>query len=356
LLGDASYQYRKLITINKNMVVGTHTDFPVLINLTLDSTKVTSANGYDIIFTNEYSEKLDHEIESYDNGTGELHAWVRVPTLSDLNDTKLYMYYGDSSITTDPSSTAVWDSSYAGVWHLDESPANGVAGHIDSTAHSNDGTPQAFDGTAGSTTTATGKISAADKFDGTDDHVIVPYDASLNITTEITLSAWINVTAPENDGQWYNVVIMENSTDAPYALYLGSQPAGETYISAYFQINGNKDYWTPGSVEINPSLWVHVAVTFDGTDFMFYTNSVHDDTRTEAGALDMSNVTMDLLIGGKWQKEAIGWWDGLIDEVRVSNKARSAGWIETCFNNQNDTSVGSAKFIRTVGPEQAMTW
>ncbi len=38
------YKYRRLITINKNKVVGTHTDFPVLINITLNPAKVEHTN------------------------------------------------------------------------------------------------------------------------------------------------------------------------------------------------------------------------------------------------------------------------------------------------------------------------
>ena len=57
---------------------------------------VQSANGYDIMFANECGKKLDHEIESYNSGTGELLAWGgRVPNVSSLADTKLYMYYGN---------------------------------------------------------------------------------------------------------------------------------------------------------------------------------------------------------------------------------------------------------------------
>ena len=34
-----------------------------------------------------------------------------------------------------------------------------------------------------------------------------------------------------------------------------------------------------------------------------------------------------------------GYFDGVIDELRVSTVARSAEWISTCFNNQVNTSL-----------------
>ena len=54
-------------------------------------------------------------------GAGTLFAWVRIPTLKVGADTIIYMYYGNSTITSPTANpTAVWDSNYKGVWHLKE--------------------------------------------------------------------------------------------------------------------------------------------------------------------------------------------------------------------------------------------
>ena len=61
--------------------------------------------------------------------TGELIAWVRIPSLNTnvaASDTVIYIYYGNSDVASSTQNvSAVWDSNYVGVWHLDESPANG---------------------------------------------------------------------------------------------------------------------------------------------------------------------------------------------------------------------------------------
>ena len=70
--------------------------------------KITNANGYDIIFRaydsatcgGPASCTLDHEIESYDGVTGTFIAWVRIPELSQDNDTALEMHYSDPSTVT----------------------------------------------------------------------------------------------------------------------------------------------------------------------------------------------------------------------------------------------------------------
>ena len=70
------------------------------------------ADGYDIIFKDATeTTTLDHEIEVYDEANNLLVAWVRVPSLDYNNDTVIYMYYGDSSVSSPTeNASAVWDS------------------------------------------------------------------------------------------------------------------------------------------------------------------------------------------------------------------------------------------------------
>ncbi|RLD32895.1 MAG: hypothetical protein DRI73_06345 [Bacteroidetes bacterium] len=75
----AGYGYRKSITIPAVQVSGgPHTDFPVLVSV-LDLDLSTVANGgyvennagWDIAFSIDNVNPLDHQVESYDPGTGE---------------------------------------------------------------------------------------------------------------------------------------------------------------------------------------------------------------------------------------------------------------------------------------------
>ena len=65
---------------------------------------VQSPTYYDLIFRNTAGLQLDHEIESYNATNGTLVAWVRIPSLNPSGDTTIYMYYGNSSITS-PTAT-----------------------------------------------------------------------------------------------------------------------------------------------------------------------------------------------------------------------------------------------------------
>ena len=138
------WNYRKTITIQSGQVEVTEA-FPVLISVTdadlkyEDGGHVLQADGYDIIFVDaENSALLDFEIESWNPATGELQAWVLVDVSADDNKV-IYMYYGNSNAIDESDAAGVWDSSFVGVWHMNEDPTDSDPAFKDS-AGSNDGT------------------------------------------------------------------------------------------------------------------------------------------------------------------------------------------------------------------------
>src|ERR1019366_6832619 len=143
-----SYTNMRAITISHLKVPNTdQANFPVLISLpantyadlktTANGGSVTNANGYDILFTSAAggTMPLAYERESYSGTTGAMIDWVKVATVSHTQDTTIYMFYGNSLVTTDQSNpTGTWDSNYVGVWHL---PNGTVLSANDSTANGN---------------------------------------------------------------------------------------------------------------------------------------------------------------------------------------------------------------------------
>ena len=128
---DNNWQYRKEIIIDAGQVSGELTDFPVLINLVSDAdlSNFAQTDADDILFTlADGTTQLAHEVEAYSSGTGDLTAWVK-SDLSGTQDTRLYMYYGNSLASNQQDAVNVWDTSYVGVWHLNHTPT-GAAGDI----------------------------------------------------------------------------------------------------------------------------------------------------------------------------------------------------------------------------------
>ena len=133
---NSSWLYRQGITIDSDNVdfslSGSLSQFPVLISLTDGSNSLfgnAQPDGDDILFTaSDGHTKIPHEIQAYDDtgGSEELLAWVRVPTFNNGSNTVIYMYYGNASASSQETPSSVWDSSFKGVWHLEESAADDV--------------------------------------------------------------------------------------------------------------------------------------------------------------------------------------------------------------------------------------
>ncbi len=91
---------------------------------------------------------------------------------------------------------------------------------------------------------------------------------------------------------------------------------------------------TTGPHAVNTTDCFHLAVTYDGTMARLYLNGVQVASQAQAGALTTSTDAMS--IGGNtFYGEH---WIGLIDEVRIHNRALSASEIQTDMN----TPVGGA--------------
>jgi hypothetical protein len=181
---DCAWNYRQSITIDRTKVTGSLTNFPVLISLASDPdlSSHARADGNDIVFTaSDGTTKLPHEIENYTPSSGALIAWVKVPSISNVTNTDIYMYYGNSTMPSQQNVTAVWINGYVGVWHLNNSFA-------DSTGH---GHTLVNHGTIN----APGQLVYGRYFDGTDSINITDSgsDGVLGAQPTITVSGWANI-------------------------------------------------------------------------------------------------------------------------------------------------------------------
>lgn len=355
---NPGYQQRKLITIDgAQIITGPHAYFPVLVSFTdpalrtTPSGKVTNVNGYDIIFTDtsHTPAKLPHEIEAYDPATGAIKMWVRISSLAAATN-QLYLYYGNSSITTSQQDiTGTWSengaNNYKGVWHLKETSGS----HADSTSNGNNSTLINVL-TQGS---AVGKIDGSDEFNGTSNYVDMGDTASLNITgTQVTASAWVKGTPLVNN----TYIVSKSNADGTvgYSIYTGA-----TNKIRFFIGNGVLQ-GVLSTTFVWDTNWRYIVGTYDGTSVRLYVDGVQDPASPLAatGAIT-SSATFPLNIG-RYNGTGLA-FPGTIDEVRISSFARSAGWIQTEYNNQNNPGcqggVGCATpqagaFVLALGGEE----
>ena len=334
---NASWTYRKKLTIDNTKVTATLANFPVLISMTDTDLQAARADGFDILFTDDDAvTKLDHEIEKWDDGTGELIAWVRVPSLPDTVNKDIYVYYGYASATDQQNVNGVWDSNFKAVLHLGEAvtdEATSTNAHDDSTSNNNDG-DQYNNGPAA------GPIDMGQDFDGTDDRIIIPHAASLDATGPgLTVSAWIQ---PDFLNDSVDRVIADKwLSNAGWKLWFKDSKNDFRFKA---RIAGQNKSATTSGATWTAETKHYVVGVYDGGRIRIYLDGVEGGSTVATGNLVAS--TEDLTIGinaGSTDDP----FHGGIDEVRISDTRRTAGWIQTEYNNQNDPAT-----FFTVGAEE----
>ncbi len=335
---------RKKITLQGTKIATTSTAFPVLIDTVITAAQ---SDGDDILFTDDNgTTKLPHEIESYNSTTGRLIAWVKTSVASSTNKA-IYMYYGNAATSSEQLVTQVWDSNYIQVQHLEETAACATT-FTDSSTNGTNGSCS-----SSPTATSSGKINGARSFNGSSDYITFTDLAAMN-NTEFSGSAWVyhkTITSPD----W----IFSKGTAALTGISfvrddVATQSARPDTYKIVIGDNAGGNIRIEGASNTSPlATWTHVAFTFkSGTSngLRLYINAIEDaNSPTSTVAVANTNWTSGFKIGASQVPNE--YFDGVIDEIRVSNVVRSAGWILTEYNNQSSTST-----FYTVGSEQSRGW
>ncbi|MFX1249928.1 MAG: DUF2341 domain-containing protein, partial [Promethearchaeota archaeon] len=339
-------RYRKSITIDANKVNGSEslTNFPVLLNISdsdLHDSEKVQADGDDILFTDCFGTRLDHEIELFDqtgNGThAHLVAWVRVPYLSATRDTNITIYYGNNAINSQENPSGVWKNNYVGVWHLAESTGNA----FDSTSYGTSGTLS-----GGVTQGVTGQITDAYNFNGVDSKVDMgdPVDGHLDFGTgSFSVEIWIYRDSTMTTDQ-YGGIFKGNGDVADQEGWLfrfkGSDTvrfSGGNGTTSVFNI-----YKTSTLID---DTWIHLVGVLDRSAGKAYIYKDGQLIGTDTSIIINGNIdsSRSVKLSEDWSSSFH--FKGLFDEIRLSNIARSSDWIATEYNNQYDPdsfySIGS---------------
>ncbi len=173
---------------------------------------------------------------------------------------------------------------------------------------------------AGATRTAAGRFGRALSFDGINDLVTVPDSNALDLTNGMTLEAWVN---PRTLSGWRSLILKERQQLLAYAMYANTDtgvPSGEVSTPS------NRDVRATAPLALN--IWTHVAVTYNASILRLYVNGSQVNTRAVSGPIVTSSNPLRLGGNTVWGE----YFDGVLDEVRVYNRALSAAEIQADMN------------------------
>ncbi len=172
-----------------------------------------------------------------------------------------------------------------------------------------------------------GKVGLAFSFNGTST-IQVPNNASLNFgpTSPMTIELWAFQTVASHGANLVGKRGANCSSSFNYLMVFDS--------SQGLQFHGQNGAVVTGGVltgiPMPTNVWIHLAATFDGTTFRFYTNGIL--CGTGSGTLGPTN-TAPLSIGNSG---GCGDDPGLLDEVSIYNRALSQAEIQAIYYAQFD--------------------
>lgn len=243
---------------------------------------------------------------------------------------------GTASVTSAPGTSGGTYSATPGL------SINSSTGEID-LANSTIGTYKIFYQTAGSSTTCANNgiienfgVTAADlalldnnaamSFNGTDQYIDGGNDSSLQITGDLTLSAWVKVSSHVN----YGGIISKLQTGGSYNGYQITLGGSSGTFRFYTGSSGGVDITATG---FSTGVWYHICgvINHSSNVATLYINGSSVGTDTSFNA--QSNVSNSLKIG---QDNNSNYFNGDIDEVAIFNKALSLSEVGLIYDATNN--------------------
>jgi biopolymer transport protein ExbB len=321
---NENWKYRKKITFDATTsggdITGTVTDVPVLIRLHTGNFVFQQAkqDGSDIRFVGgDDLTQLKHHFEVFDAVEEMAIVWVKVPKISASSKQDfIYVYYGNPDATKGEDRAGTFDKNTVALFHFGEAEGQPK----DMTGYNNNAAT--FAGSLGLPSI----IGKGVSFSGGNDKMVIPSNPSLDMSGGFTFSAWVKVNTPQKD------------------TYLLSREEGDNAITIgidnmrlYCRLKNGKDdtLMTNDKAVIPSGDWHHVAVTAEHKGKLaLYIDAAQVYSVDLASVLP--NIANEVYVGASGKGDHA--YAGEMDELSLSNTARSDAWVKAVSASQNPQS------------------
>ncbi len=290
------------------------------------------ATGANIQFRDMQGVELNYWFDPVTLNTTNTLIWVKIPLLSAYSTNRLFLCYGGDA-TTSPgdfdvtmSRNPVRDGLVAS-WPMDQGSGTSL---VDATTNGLHGT---ISGAAWAGIDSVFTTGDSLSFNGSSSYVSVPDSSRLDITGQISLSAWIYPRTVKSE----SVMRKGPGSSGVYYLYISGSGAVRLAI--------NNIGWDTGGYTLPATgRWYHVVGTYNGQHRRIYVDGELRNEIAQAGVISANNYT--LTIGQRG--DSAEYFSGDLDELRIYNRALTAGEIAALYAHREYTD---AEPTCTVGDE-----
>ncbi len=330
---DDNWAYRKAISVTISSSSADITNLETL--LTIDTTGITAklqTNCEDLRFTNQSGKLLPYYIDTCSDNSATNKVWVMADLVPKNTTTyTLYMYYGNPAATSASDSTKFrLFNGLVGYWSMNESSWNGTSGEVkDSSVNGNNGVSSCTGGGCTVPSTTTAKYTNGGSFDGTQDYATMGDINAFDGLTKVTVSVWAKWSGSVGGLSAEKSLARKQGATGVFALG-GGWAAGK----AKFWVNdGTWKSSNDSTTRIDDGSWHHIVGIYDASTIRIYIDGVQENSNS-IGTTTLSSTNDPFSIGSYNNgTNFVEFWNGIIDDTRIYNRALSADEITQLYQN-----------------------
>jgi hypothetical protein len=314
-------------------IAGNLTNFPYLVRLdeNFDFSQAMG-KGQDIRFAKSSGAHLAYEIESWDSAGKSAAIWVKVDTVFAYNATQaVKMYWGKSGSADSSNGPNVFSRNFRTVYHFNEDPSTGTAALKDHSAYSRNATTH----TMAATDLVAGVVGKGYHFGGTNSYAAADSNLGISGNANRTVSLWVNTAATD-----MTPLVELGDTLPNTGFNLWYNPTVEWYIEGVSTVNNCRT----GEGSAIAGKWGYVTYQIDSVAGWVRVFMNDKDLGVFRHVYTTTNAPVR--IGGNASFIGSGrmaaYFDGLMDELQISDTVRSPDWIKLCYFNQKPGPTGPA--------------
>jgi hypothetical protein len=304
-------------------------DFPVPVDIQKDSQMLDDYS--DLRFRTgscgSSGQELSFEFEERDQSSAEI--WVKLNSLPSNGKTVSVYYDNKTQISSGEDASAVWNSGFRAVHHLEEEVQGDGGVFQDSTSNSVSGKTL-----NGVDTSVTGIFDGAYGFDGVDDALNFSDSFDYSDSDSFILMTWFNRSSPlDGDDR-----LLGFDVNSSWGLFFdgGRLDGGQDLVFGY------NESVLASNISTSQEVFYSASVVYDGSgNAELFVNGTLVNSTSSA---DWENPVEDFGLGATGRNSFLSGSDlnfgGEVDEFRVSTSTRSNNWIQASHELlANDSAI-----------------
>jgi len=211
-----------------------------------------------------------------------------------------------------------------------------LVGYLDFNENTNDKSTYNNEGTLNGAQSTTGKYSNAIRFNSDGDYLLINDSASMDFDkSRGTIELWL-YPFDKASGVYQRLVVDSSfwGPESPHTgIELAIQPSGNLY---FYPAEAGGNNYNLVTDPLNDNEWQHLVVTWDYStrEVLIYINGVNQSFAEEYVPANWDTIaqTDDWYIGGTSIDTGFGFFNGIIDEVRIWSRTLSEEEIRASYN------------------------